>query len=130
MFNTTYSMMVYHITQVMVASIAILLAAGESTDWLSILERLGLAAALVVFFVWASWQRERRMGKRIDYLEKQTIVISGKLAALGMLVTESMNKQGTIVDNFTKMLSSRPCVAFDSIEKFQEWKKASGHEGI
>lgn len=92
-------------------------------DWMTVIERLGLAVALVAYFVWTGWQREQRMAKRIDQLEKQLNTTTSRLAALTELVTETIKRDTEVVSDAMKALHDRPCVAFDSAEEFDAWKR-------
>lgn len=115
-----------HAIQAIIAGGAFLTAqtvTEPDLDWLQVVERLGLAVALVVFFVWTSWQREQRMGKRIDWLEKQGNTFSSKLAALTELVTEALRRDTDIVEEAVQTLESRPCIAFENQEQFAAWLK-------
>lgn len=91
--------------------------------WAGAIERLGLAIVLVVFFVWTGWEREKRMGKRIDQLEKQATAMATKLATLGALITETTQRDMSIIEEVMTTLKSRPCMAFDSIDSFEKWKR-------
>lgn len=115
---------VSYIFQAGSASGAYLIAqSGLTGDWTAMIERLGLAIVLVAFFVWTGWEREKRMSKRIDYLEKQYTAVSGKLGGLTELVSETIRMNTETVAGMTKLIESRPCVAFQSYEEFHEWKR-------
>lgn len=116
----------YHVVQAITATSAFLMAEAATApelDWLAMVERLGLAVALVLFFVWTGWQREQRMAKRIDQLEKQALTLSTKLAALTEQFNETMRRDIDLVAEAVKTLESRPCVAFDDHETFDKWRK-------
>ena len=122
--NGTMSSPVGHLFQALFAVGALLLAqtaVSTDIDWMGAIERLGLAVVLVVFFVYTSWQREQRMGKRIDQLERQAVSQNSKLAALTELVTEALKRDTEIVDDALKTLESRPCYAVTR-EQFEKWK--------
>jgi uncharacterized protein YoxC len=97
-------------------------------DWITAIERFGLAITLVIFFVVTSWLRERRMAKRIDQLEKQVVSISNKLAAQTENTTALIKKENELMQEAIRTLSLRPCFAFESHEEFSkwmQWKKAN-----
>lgn len=105
-------------------------AVPDFQDWTTTIERLGLAVALVIFFVstnwYSSWQREKRMGKRIDYLEKQVASLSGRLAAVNEQVTETIRRDSEMVVKVMETLANRTCWAFENHEDyvtFKEWLK-------
>lgn len=98
-------------------------ATADGVDWVSAIERLGLAIALVAFFVWTGWQREQRMGKRIDYLEKQASSLGNKLAALTELVTEALKRDTTVIADAIATLHGRPCMAFKNHDEFAAWQR-------
>lgn len=103
-------------------------ATADGIDWVAAIERLGLAIALVAFFVWTGWQREQRMGKRIDYLEKQAGNLGNKLAALTELVTEALKRDTTMITEAIQTLGGRPCMAFRSREEFAAWQRDNSQE--
>lgn len=110
--------------QAIVAASALLLSQTipSQTEWMAVVERLGLAIALVAFFVWTGWEREKRMGKRIDYLEKQLTALSGKLVSLGDRVVEITQRDLGIVEKVVQSIESRPCMAFETIEEYYRWR--------
>lgn len=91
-------------------------------DWVSLIERLGLAIALVTFFVWTGWKREQRMAKRFDQLEKDKNKLSEKVAELGEQVTQALNRELTTAEMMAKALDSRTCFAFRNREEFDEFR--------
>ena len=103
-------------------------ATADGVDWVSAIERLGLAIALVAFFVWTGWQREQRMGKRIDYLEKQAGTLGSKLAALTELVTEALKRDTSVIAEAIETLHGRTCVAFSNHEEFLDWQRKNKRE--
>jgi len=113
----------YLIQAVSGAGVYLIAQEGLPNNWIALIERLGLAIVLVGFFVWTGWQREKRMGKRIDYLEKQNVAVIGKLAGLTGLVTETIRLNTETVSGMTRLIESRPCVAFQTYDEFNEWKR-------
>jgi len=103
-------------------------ATADGVDWMSAIERLGLAIALVAFFVWTGWQREQRMGKRIDYLKKQASNLGNKLAALTELVTEALKRDTSVIAEAIDTLHGRTCVACGSHEEFLDWQRKNKRE--
>ena len=104
---------VAHLIRGVIATGAILAAETASVvtsdDIISMLERLGLAVALVVFFVYTGWRREQRMGARIDKLE-------AKLAAQS---TEALRVDAVNLAAALEILSKRTCYAFPNREAYE-----------
>jgi hypothetical protein len=94
------------------------------TDWVAAVERLGLAAVFVVFFIITSWLRENRMAKRLDKLEQQNSKMGSRLAELTEKVTEAMKRDTDIIRDALDTLKIRPCLAFSSAEEFRRWQKS------
>ena len=113
-----------HAIQWAAASVAVFIAQTvpdiASGDWFVTVERLGLAVALVVFFVWTGWQREARMAKRIDTLEKDNKTLATKTAQLAEQVSQSMNAETSTIARAIEILALRPCYAC-SREMFEAW---------
>jgi hypothetical protein len=125
------SNLIMHTFQAIVAAGTVLLvqAVPENTsDWISMIERLGLAVALVIFFVWTGWKREARMAARIDYLEKEVTKTNAKLATLSALITETMDRDRETLSEMIETLKGRPCVAFKNTESFRRWQKTHEKE--
>jgi hypothetical protein len=68
-------------------------------DWVKAVVTLGLSSALVLFFVFTAWQREKRMSDRITKLEN---------AREAKAVTA---------------IEGRPCYAFPTRDDFVEWQE-------
>ena len=134
-------MLMSHFLRSLIGVAAIAAATGPhdapSGDWVTMVERLGLAVALVIFFVTTGWIREKRMAKRLDTLEdansKLEIANAGlteRLAALTDRVTAALSRENTLVDDALKVLDGRTCFAFKNREEFdafrdalREWRK-------
>jgi hypothetical protein len=104
---------------------------GQPGDWVTMVERLGLAVALVLFFVWTGWIREKRMARRLDHLEDANskleianATLTEKLAALTDKVTVALTRENTLVDDALKVLDGRTCFAFKNRDEFDAFKDA------
>jgi hypothetical protein len=127
-------MLVEHILRSFIGVAAIAAAAGPNapaSDWATLVERLGLAVALVIFFVTTGWIREKRMAKRLDHLEDAKLqleianaTLTEKLAALTDKVTTALSRENTLVDDALKVLDGRTCFAFKSRDEFDAFKDA------
>ena len=91
---------------------------GDMGDWMQMIERLGLAVALVVFFVITGWKREQRMAKRLDWLEKENDKLATRTATLTEQVNQSVTRTNQIIDEALKTLNGRMCWACESREEF------------
>lgn len=127
-----------HVIRAIAATGAILAAESlpdTSADWVQMVERLGLAVALVVFFVATGWMREKRMATRIDFLEKSLTAANKTVSALTERVNTSldsenhaMEKMGETMLQMARVIEGRTCVAFENHEEFrqfQEWRRGS-----
>ncbi len=114
-----------HVFQGVTATGAIIAAEAtmSSADWITMVERLGLAVALVVFFVVTGWAREKRMAARIDKLEKENEKNAKTTAALTVNVNKALSDSTKAVSDALKVLDSRMCWACKSWEEFQELKQ-------
>lgn len=99
-----------------------------SADWTDIVERLGLAIALVVFFVVTGWRREARMSERITRLEKDLSKLAGENAKLTQQVISGLERENNMMSEAMRVLDSRTCFAFDSRDQFEAAKAAIGSE--
>ena len=68
-------------------------------DWVKAVVTLGLSSALVLFFVFTAWQREKRMSDRITKLE-------------------NAREQKAVA-----AIEGRPCYAFPTREDFESWQE-------
>jgi hypothetical protein len=93
------------------------------SDAVSAVERLGLAIALVVFFVVTGWKREQRMAKRLDWLEKENDKLSNKLATLGEQVNQTLLHNQRFMQEHLSILNSRTCYAFANREEFERHQR-------
>jgi len=118
--------MLNHTLQAVVATSAILAAElvhVDAPDYFTLIERLGLAVALVLFFVWTGWKREQRMGTRIDKLEKDNTKLADRTATLAEQVNSVLKQDNVVIADAIKVLASRPCWAFASREEFEEMQR-------
>ena len=118
--------MISHLFQASIATGAIFAVEAIHdfpTDWIQMVERLGLAIALVLFFVWTGWKREQRMGLRIDKLERDNYKLAERTSALTEQVSIALQRETSVVAEALKVLSSRTCWAFQSREEFDEMKR-------
>lgn len=121
-----------------VAVVGILLTAdpatvlrGNASDWIAMIERLGLAVALVIFFVYTGWLREKRMAARLDKLEnanneleRENTRFAERLSAVSEQVTAALQKDATIISEAMATLAERTCFAFKNREEFDAFKDA------
>jgi hypothetical protein len=123
--NNMHSNMFVHIVQSVVAAGAIIAAEipYNVSDWVNMVERLGLAIALVVFFVATGWQREKRMAKRLDWLERENDKLSTRTAVLAEQVHTSLIQTTSTVTETLKILDGRMCWACQNREEFEELQK-------
>lgn len=115
-----------HLVRGAVATGAILAAEAAAItahDWIAMVERLGLAVALVVFFVATGWAREQRMSKRIDKLEKDNARLSGQLATLTAQINETLRQENLTMDRALAVLNARTCYAFRNREEFERMRE-------
>ena len=89
-------------------------------DWIRAVETLGICTTLVIFFVWQSWIREKRLALRIDALEqfaettilslvkKTTIAIRNSTHALKE-TSKACNDLRDSMKELTVELRARPC---------------------
>lgn len=127
-------MLLSHLLRSMIGVAAIAAAAGPpsaANDWVTMVERLGLAVALVIFFVTTGWIREKRMARRLDHLEDANskleianATLTEKLASLTDKVTTALSRENTLVDDALKVLDGRTCFAFKSRDEFDAFKDA------
>lgn len=128
-------MLMSHTLRSLIGAAAIAAAANDidapMNDWATMVERLGLAVALVLFFVWTGWIREKRMARRLDHLEDANskleianATLTEKLAALTEKVTVALSRENTLVDDALKVLDGRTCFAFKSRDEFDAFKDA------
>lgn len=112
---------VTHLFQGVVATSAIL--AAESTfstaDWISMVERLGLAVALVIFFVVTGWAREKRMANRLDWLERENDKLSTRTATLAEQVNTAMTSAISFQNESLRILDGRMCWACKTRDEFE-----------
>lgn len=105
-----------------IAAVGAILAAETvnfaHNDWVLMIERLGLAVALVLFFVWTGWMREQRMARRMDYLEKENAKLATKVASLTEQVNAALSTESEVLTKAMDTLASRTCYAFRSREDF------------
>lgn len=116
-----------HIWQALAATGAILAAEiphGDMNDWVQMVERLGLAVALVIFFVVTGWKREQRMAKRLDWLEKENDKLSVKTATLAEQVNQAMLESVRAVTEAHSTLNGRMCWACKTREEFEAMQEA------
>ena len=109
---------------------AILLAEAvtPSVDMFAAIERIGLAAALVAFFVWTGWQRESRMAVRMDLLEKENKELVHKHDALTDKIAGAIADDAITLGKALEVLSNRTCMAFPSQDAFETWKRNRKHD--
>jgi hypothetical protein len=98
----------------------------EMTDWIQMVERLGLAVALVIFFVVTGWKREQRMARRLDWLEKENDKLSTRTATLAEQVNQSLLNSTKLVGEALHVLDGRMCWACQTREEFDEMKRQLG----
>lgn len=117
-----------HLVQAISAGAALLVAQSvpDAISWTQTVERLGLAVALVLFFVYTGWQREKRMGKRIDYLEKQMAQQGSRLAGMAETWNETIRSNADVLRKAIEVLEGRTCVAFANHEEFERWQQTKG----
>ncbi len=96
---------------------------GDIGDWMQMIERLGLAVALVVFFVITGWKREQRMAKRLDWLEKENDKLAMKTATLAEQVNQSLIRTNAFADEALKILNGRTCWAFSTRDEFEDMRE-------
>ena len=82
---------------------------------IDLVQKVGLLVALVVFFVWQTWKREKGLVRRIETLE------NGQREMLVRMATESacaisenakaMGEQAAALAKFTDQIMARPCMA-------------------
>ena len=110
-----------HLFQGIFATGAIL--AAESTfstaDWISMVERLGLAVALVIFFVVTGWAREKRMANRLDWLERENDKLSTRTATLAEQVNATMSSALSFQSESLRILDGRMCWACKTRDEFE-----------
>ncbi len=113
-----------HVVQWTVASTAVFIAQTmpdvASGDWIVVVERLGLSIALVLFFVYTGYQREARMAKRIDALERYNNNMASKLATLEEQGNTAMHRVSETLASALQVLSARPCYACQR-DEFDAW---------
>ena len=125
MHATMHSAML-NIGQALFATGAILAAElphGDLGDWMQMVERLGLAVALVVFFVMTGWKREQRMASRLDKLERDNDKLATRTATLAEQVTQTQAHTNRIIDEALKTLDGRMCWACTSREEFEKMRE-------
>jgi len=96
---------------------------NDITDWVQMVERLGLAVALVVFFVLTGWKREQRMARRLDWLEKENDKLSMKTATLAEQVNQALIRTNAFADEALKILNGRTCWAFSTRDEFETMRE-------
>ena len=110
-----------HLLQGVFATGAII--AAESTfstsDWISMVERLGLAVALVIFFVVTGWAREKRMANRLDWLERENDKLSTQTATLAVNFNAALVNSTTSVADALRVLDGRMCWACKTRDEFE-----------
>jgi hypothetical protein len=125
--NQTMHFSVSHWMQGVAATGAILAAeiphSVELTDWVQMVERLGLAVALVIFFVVTGWKREQRMAKRLDWLEKENDKLSTRTAILAEQVNQSLLQSTKLVGDALGVLEGRMCWACRTREEFEAMQR-------
>ena len=81
----------------------------------SLVQQVGLPVALVVFFVWQTWKREKALVRRIEGLENgQRDMLVRMAAESSSAITENaraMKSQAEALTKFTDRLLARPCMA-------------------
>jgi len=96
---------------------------GDFGDWVQMVERLGLAVALVVFFVFTGWKREQRMAVRLDKLERDNDKLSTRTATLAEQITQTQTRTNQIIDEALKTLNGRMCWACGTREEFEQMRE-------
>lgn len=109
-----------HLFQAVTATGAIFASEAAFFDngWTASVEKLGLAVALVVFFVFTGWKREQRMAKRIDWLERENDKLSIRVATLTEQVNQAVLKTATLLADSMRTLEGRMCWACQTREDF------------
>ena len=102
---------------------------NPSVGWPELIERLGLAVALVIFFVVTGWRRERRMSERISRLERDLAKLAGDNAKLTQQVIASLERENQVTADAMRVLDSRTCFAFSTREEFEQAKRMIGTNG-
>lgn len=117
-----------HIIRSIAAAGAVFAADGalptSGENLVDTVERLGLAIALVVFFVATGWAREKRMSKRISKLEADMAKLVPETAKLTAQVVGALTK----VADAIHVLESRTCYAFRTREEFDAARIGINHE--
>jgi hypothetical protein len=67
---------------------------------------VGAVAAIAIFLVWNTWQRELRLGRRIDKLE---LYVQNQLFELVEKSTKALIDNGNAFRNLADELKRRPC---------------------
>ena len=88
-----------------VSTLACAFLATDSVDAFTWVEKFGVFAALVLFFVWSSWKREKDLVERLRSVEGQHLKLLTR-------ITKSNERLG-------KLLSLRPCLR-DGEDIFEE----------
>lgn len=99
-------------------------------NMVDMVERLGLAIGLVIFFTVTGWYRENRMAKRLDALEEdnrrlgiENAKLSEKIVTLTDQVTEALQRDTQVITDAIKVLGLRTCWAFNSRDDFETFKE-------
>lgn len=115
-----------HVLSGMAATGAIMLTDALpdfGSDAVGAVERLGLAIALVLFFVYTGWKREQRMGARIDTLERQVATLAKSNASIAEQSAQALREETRMVADAIKTLAGRTCFAFESREEFEKHQR-------
>lgn len=96
---------------------------ATSADWTEMIERIGLAVALVVFFVVTGWRRESRMSDRITRLERELSKLAADNSKLTQQVIVGLERENSIMADAMHVLGCRPCFAFETREQFEDLKR-------
>lgn len=120
-----------HIWQALAATCAIFAAEIPHNDmqyWVQMVERLGLAVALVIFFVVTGWKREQRMAKRLDWLEKENDKLSTRTALLAEQVNQALRESVRSITDAHDTLEGRMCWACRTREEFERMQELARQE--
>ena len=100
----------------------------DAWDWIQMVERLGLAVVLVIFFVITGWKREQRMAKRLDWLEKENDKLSMRTATLTEQVNQALLESVRVVTEAHGTLAGRMCWACRSRDEFEKMQELARTE--
>jgi hypothetical protein len=77
------------------------------TDLITIAEKFGLQIALVAFFVWRDWVRERYLSQRLDQVQEAR---TAELAGVIRDNAEATRESAEASRGLTAALNARPCM--------------------